>query len=45
MPDRLAPLLEGQTRVEIHRLMTEALTLALAELARAQPIRFGARGQ
>lgn len=44
VPDRLAPVLEGQKRAEIHRLLTEELERGLAELSAAPPLKAGARG-
>ena len=45
VPDRLAPVLEGQSRAEIHRLLTEELTRGLSELKGAPPILLGSRGR
>ena len=45
VPDRLSPILAGESdAAEIHRLLTEELTRALAELTSAPPIKAGARG-
>ncbi len=42
MPDRLAPMLVGQTdQAAIHRLISDELRSSLAELSAAPPLRFG----
>jgi hypothetical protein len=44
--DRLAPVLAGiSDPAEIHRLLTEEITRALAELTSSSPIHSGVRGR